>query len=126
PAGTITHTNRGVGIVVTRSARVATSITSGLRSKPVTSIPLLRRRSRIFPPILPRPTSPICMGRPISAGAGWAAAGICSYQRPAGPRRLARDEYRPWLVRVFGLRERNTHELGVNCTQSIEKELGFE
>src|SRR5665647_3015230 len=42
-------------------ALVAASDTSGLGSNPVTSTPRSRSRRRMFAPILPRPTRPMCM-----------------------------------------------------------------
>ena len=43
----------------TSSSRLATSRVSGLRAYPRTVWPALRRRSRMLPPILPRPMRPI-------------------------------------------------------------------
>src|SRR5450830_1973229 len=66
PAGTITHTMRSpAGNAATRSASVGTSVTAGLRSKPVTSMPPVRIRSRMFAPILPSPIRPMCMTVPL-------------------------------------------------------------
>src|SRR6478672_13754230 len=69
PAGTMTHTTRGAARALTRAGRVRTSATSGLRSKPTTSWPARRNRSRMLPPILPRPMRPSCMSRAFLQGA---------------------------------------------------------
>ena len=61
PDGTITHTVRGTSSALTRPASVLTSDTVGSRSKPTTSCPARRIRSRMLPPILPRPIRPSCM-----------------------------------------------------------------
>ena len=62
PDGTITQTIRSpAGSASTSASSDGTSVTSGLRSYPVTSIPAARMRSRMFAPILPRPTRPMCI-----------------------------------------------------------------
>src|SRR6476620_1465685 len=65
PAGTITHTVRGASSALTMAAMVRTSETLGSRSKPTTSWPARRRRSRMLPPIFPRPMRPSCMADPF-------------------------------------------------------------
>src|SRR5690625_3186393 len=60
PAGTMTQIWRGVGSFSTSSSSEPTSLTSGLGSKPVTSMPAARIRARMLKPIFPRPTIPKC------------------------------------------------------------------
>ena len=69
PAGTITQTARGAASFSASSVRVATSLTSGLWSKPTTSWPAARNRSRMLPPMRPRPTRPSCIC--LSSVSGW-------------------------------------------------------
>src|SRR3954463_5830751 len=81
PAGTITHTVRGAGRACTSSWRLPTSLMSGFLSYPVTSTPPLRRRWRMLPPILPRPTSPMCtvISCPVRPGTPallWRSVGV--------------------------------------------------
>ena len=78
-SGTMIHTTRGgVPICSTMAVRLSTSESSAFMSYPMTVWPASRRRSRMLPPILPSPTSPICMvrsllGRPPfrRTSAGW-------------------------------------------------------
>src|SRR4026209_663983 len=65
PAGTITQTVRGASSALTIAAMVRTSETLGSRSKPTTSWPARRRRSRMLPPIYPRRMRPSCMADPF-------------------------------------------------------------
>src|SRR6478609_6189781 len=68
PAGTMTQTTRGASSFLTIAAIVRTSDTLGSRSKPTTSWPARRRRSRMLPPIFPRPMRPSCMADPFETG----------------------------------------------------------
>src|SRR4051812_7300457 len=87
PAGTITQTVRGVGSVCTSSSRLSTSLISGFRSYPETSTPPLRSRSRMLPPILPRPPSPMCtvFSCPCPAGTSGPGTGTATRWCDAQP-----------------------------------------
>src|SRR5659263_23048 len=152
PAGTITHTMRSpAGSAATRSARVATSVTAGLRSKPVTSMPPARIRSRMFAPILPSPIRPMCMTvplvprrRPTSLRIAARATERTNHAASLTLRGSGREADRHQEVavlrevvalerllpgeldRLVGVRERHPHERRRQCPQAVEQELRVE
>src|SRR6478736_10064735 len=111
PAGTMTHTTRGASRALTRAGRVRTSATSGLRSKPTTSWPARRNRSRMLPPILPRPMRPSCMSRAFLRGSvrGGSGGALRGYAYPAAVIPDGIDRTR-WVVRCSaGETDRHQH-----------------
>src|SRR3954470_12128592 len=129
PAGTMTHTMRGPWRTAARSARVATSETSGFVSYPTTSMPAPRRRMRMLLPMRPRPTRPICMWVYLRESAqqqvGLQQVAVVVRRRLVLAR-LAGDEHGAGLVRVLRLGERDPDELRVHRAEAVEQELGLE
>src|SRR5690606_18737668 len=133
PAGTISQTIRGASRAWTSSARLATSRTSGSKSKPTTSWPFSRSRAAMLPPILPRPTMPsfivflplcrlwICGPARGSAGephrhdqVAVVRAGLVVGGLPADDRRLGRGG------------ELQPGDVGVDRVQAVQQEAGVE